>query len=266
MLARWKDVVAVIRNAVNEIKNEISASIDEVKSLFVKKSGDTMTGNLNIKRTNPCINFYAENLDNRRLALGLQESTGRLVVYDAALNSNIIRENEDGSLLLAPALPIASGGTGRSSFSNNSILYTSSDPGIWCATRTSAGLIGWSSSGVPTQYAVPLTIANGGTGATTATAARTALSIPSLSVRSISISNQTLSAGTNTDLSIAYTLNTGETAIGVVGFNAATSYVAFKGAYLDTANNKAIVSVSNMSSTAKTGVTINVRVLISKFA
>lgn len=75
----------------------------------------------------------------------------------------------DGTANITPGvqgtLPIANGGTGAATLSNNSWLYRGTGA-VAASTRTSAGLPGWNGSGVPTQYPLPLPVANGGTGQT----------------------------------------------------------------------------------------------------
>jgi hypothetical protein len=72
---------------------------------------------------------------------------------------------------------VANGGTGNSAPAANSWIYRSTGNQMLGSVRAGAGLTGWNASGVPTQYAIPLPVASGGTGATTAPAARNNLGI-----------------------------------------------------------------------------------------
>lgn len=67
-------------------------------------------------------------------------------------------------------LPVSMGGTGRTSWGENGVVATNSTGALTYYTRTNAGLMGWNASGAPGTYAIPLSIANGGTGRTSITA------------------------------------------------------------------------------------------------
>lgn len=156
--------------------NKFKELITKLNEKFILKSGDTMTGNLYMKGKQPAIVFRDN--DNKGIyTVYANEEHRRFYIYNADIAKNVFILNDTGEVQLEKPLPLSSGGTGRTSWGTNGVVALNSSGNFTYFVRETAGLMGWNNSGGVGTYAIPLSVNNGGTGATSAVDARTNLGI-----------------------------------------------------------------------------------------
>lgn len=205
--ANTDSIGAVYKRKFSNLVNWLNS---KMASFFVKKTGDTMTGDLQVKKKDASVRLENDLGSAFRIhTYGSEAGKGAFGVYDVnnAKHPFWISE-ETGNVNLGNALPIGSGGTGLKSAPSLAVNLASESAGGIFSAEPRPGVTG------------TLQVNHGGTGGTTASAARGNLGLNSIyQVKSYSTSALSLSGATNKTATIATTTPTGYGVAGIVGFS-----------------------------------------------
>ena len=163
--------------------------------------------------------LFTNGSTSETMTISINSGTARTVKYrnSTAVSGLQIAENDlvgflynNGTYNLLGAIKpadvatmgVAAGGTGRSSLTSNAILAGNTTSAVNMIATNSGALFATTSGGAASFGTLP--IAQGGTGSTTASAARTAFGLGTAAVINISSGTSSPSGGSNGDVYLMY--------------------------------------------------------------